>query len=86
MSYAVNARTERINIRVRPALKRILRQAAAATDKTVSQFLLEVGLAQAMAVLSVRTQEHVGGEAQQAESRGQAHTDPHAIPDQSSQG
>jgi uncharacterized protein (DUF1778 family) len=68
MSYAVNARTERINIRVRPALKRILRQAAAATDKTVSQFLLEVGLAQALEVLSVRTQEHVGGDEQQTES------------------
>ncbi len=59
MSYAANARTDRINIRVRPALKRVLRQAASATDKTISEFLLEVGLARAMEVLADRSHEYL---------------------------
>jgi uncharacterized protein (DUF1778 family) len=47
-------RSERIDIRITPAAKRLLQQAAAAAHKHVSEFLLEQGLAAAAGTLADR--------------------------------
>jgi uncharacterized protein (DUF1778 family) len=47
-------RSERIDIRTTPTVKRLLQQAAAATHKHVSEFLLEQGVAAATGTLADR--------------------------------
>jgi uncharacterized protein (DUF1778 family) len=47
-------RSERIDIRTTRAVKRLLQQAAAATHKHVSEFLLEQGVAAAAGTLADR--------------------------------
>jgi uncharacterized protein (DUF1778 family) len=47
-------RSERIDIRTTPAVKRLLQQAAAVSHKHVSEFLLEQGLAAAAGTLADR--------------------------------
>ena len=47
-------RSERIDIRTTPAVKRLLQQAAAASHKHVSEFLLEQGIAAAAGTLADR--------------------------------
>ena len=48
------SRTERIDIRTTPTVKRLLQQAAAASHKHVSEFLLEQGIAAAAGTLADR--------------------------------
>lgn len=48
-------KSERIDIRTTATTKAILQQAAAAMDKTVSEFLLEIGLQTATKTLTDRT-------------------------------
>jgi len=48
------ARSERIDIRATPSAKRLLQHAAAARSKTVSEFLLDSGLAAATEALADR--------------------------------
>jgi uncharacterized protein (DUF1778 family) len=47
-------RSERIDIRTTPTVKRLLQQAAAASHKHVSEFLLEQGVAAAAGTLADR--------------------------------
>lgn len=47
-------RSERIDIRTTPTVKRMLQQAAAASHKHVSEFLLEQGIAAAAGTLADR--------------------------------
>ncbi len=47
-------RSERIDIRTTPTVKRLLQQAAAATHKHVSEFLLEQGVTAATGTLADR--------------------------------
>ena len=46
--------SERINIRTTPIVKRTLQEAAAASNKTITEFLLDSALTQAAEVLAER--------------------------------
>lgn len=48
------ARSERLDLRMTPAAKRTLQRAAAMTNKTVTEFLLDSGLNAALDVLADR--------------------------------
>jgi uncharacterized protein (DUF1778 family) len=48
------ARSERVDLRMTPAAKRTLQQAATVANKTVSEFLLDSGLAAAYDALADR--------------------------------
>jgi uncharacterized protein (DUF1778 family) len=48
------ARSKRVDLRMTPAAKRTLQQAAAATGKTVTEFLLDSGLSSAYDALADR--------------------------------
>jgi uncharacterized protein (DUF1778 family) len=54
MQSGCESRSERINIRTTPAVKQLLQQAAAASHKHVSEFLLEHGVAAAAGTLADR--------------------------------
>jgi len=54
MMSADEARSERIELRVTPAVKALLQRAAASTHKTVTEFLLEAGLNAAGEALAER--------------------------------
>jgi uncharacterized protein (DUF1778 family) len=54
MSHSPESRTERIDIRTSPSVKKLLQQAAAASHKNVSEFLLEQGLIAAQNALTNR--------------------------------
>ena len=54
MHMETESRSERIDIRTTPAVKRLLKQAAAATHKNVSEFLIEQGIAAASETLADR--------------------------------
>jgi uncharacterized protein (DUF1778 family) len=47
MSDTAEIRSERVDLRMTPAAKRTLREAAAATNRTLSEFLLDAGMAAA---------------------------------------
>jgi len=49
-----NSRSERVDLRMTPAAKRTLQQAAAVANKTVSEFLLDSGLTAALDALADR--------------------------------
>ena len=51
---AIEPKTERIDIRTTAAVKEILQQAATATHKNVSEFLLDAALTAAMETLADR--------------------------------
>ena len=50
----LESRSERVDLRMTPAAKRTLQQAAAVTHKTLSEFLLDTGLNAAMNALADR--------------------------------
>lgn len=52
---AASARSEKLDLRVTPEDKRVLQQAAAASRRSVSEFLLESALARAEETLPERT-------------------------------
>ncbi len=54
MADGSEARSERIDLRMTPAAKRTLQQAAAVANKTVSEFLLDSGLSAALDALADR--------------------------------
>jgi len=54
MSETVEARSERVDLRMTPAAKRTLQQAAAVANKTVSEFLLDSSLTAAFETLADR--------------------------------
>jgi uncharacterized protein (DUF1778 family) len=54
MSHPTESRTERIDIRTSSSVKKLLQQAAAASHKNVSEFLLEHGLQAAQETLTNR--------------------------------
>jgi uncharacterized protein (DUF1778 family) len=54
MSHLTESRTERIDIRTSSSVKKLLQQAAAASHKNVSEFLLEHGLQAAQDTLTNR--------------------------------
>ncbi|MBW4612534.1 MAG: DUF1778 domain-containing protein [Desmonostoc vinosum HA7617-LM4] len=54
MSHSSESRTERIDIRTSSTVKKLLQQAAAASHKNVSEFLLEHGLIAAQNALTNR--------------------------------
>ncbi|HIK07802.1 MAG TPA: DUF1778 domain-containing protein [Trichormus sp. M33_DOE_039] len=54
MSHSPESRTERIDIRTSSTVKKLLQQAAAASHKNVSEFLLEHGLIAAQNALTNR--------------------------------
>jgi uncharacterized protein (DUF1778 family) len=54
MAEGLQARSERVDLRMTPDAKRTLQQAAAATNKTVSEFLLDSGLNAAFDALADR--------------------------------
>jgi uncharacterized protein (DUF1778 family) len=54
MRIETEPRSERIDIRTTPTVKRLLQQAAAASHKHVSDFLLEQGIAAAAGTLADR--------------------------------
>ena len=54
MSETVEARSERVDLRMTPAAKRTLQQAAAVANKTVSEFLLDSSLSAAFETLADR--------------------------------
>ena len=51
MSGITEARSERVDLRMTPAAKRTLQQAAAITNKTLTEFLLDTGLNAALDTL-----------------------------------
>jgi uncharacterized protein (DUF1778 family) len=53
------ARSERVDLRMTPAAKRTLQQAAAVANKTVSEFLLDSGLNAAYDALADRRAFHL---------------------------
>lgn len=54
MNPLFESRTERIDIRTSPSVKKLLQQAAAVSHKNVSEFLLEHGLQAAQDALTNR--------------------------------
>jgi len=54
MSNRTLSRSERVDLRMTPAAKRTLQQAAAVSNKTVSEFLLDSGLNAAFDALADR--------------------------------
>lgn len=54
MTDTTEARSERVDLRMTPAAKRTLQQAAAVTNKTVSEFLLDSSLTAAFDALADR--------------------------------
>lgn len=54
MSEAAEARTERVDLRMAPAMKRTLQMAASVSGKTVSEFLLDSSLTAAYETLADR--------------------------------
>jgi len=52
MKNGYSRKSERVDVRTTPAVKQLLRQAAAATNKTVSEFIIESGLTEAAEVLA----------------------------------
>lgn len=49
-----SSRTQRVDLRISPAAKQMIQAAAEAQDKTVSEFLLDSGLASAAETLADR--------------------------------
>lgn len=54
MSDTIEAKSERVDLRMTPAAKRTLQQAAAVANKTVSEFLLDSSLTAAFETLADR--------------------------------
>ena len=54
MSDVTETRSERVDLRMTPAAKRTLQQAAAVSNKTVTEFLLDSGLNAAFDALADR--------------------------------
>jgi len=54
MTDTAEARSERVDLRMTPAAKRTLQQAAAVANKTVSEFLLDASLTAAFDALADR--------------------------------
>ena len=54
MSETTQARSERVDLRMTPAAKRTLQQAAAVTNKSLTEFLLDTGLRAAFDTLADR--------------------------------
>ncbi len=54
MNLETVQKSERINVRTTPTIKRILQEASAATNKTVTEFLIESALSEAAEVLADR--------------------------------
>ena len=54
MNVQSEAKTERIDIRTTTRVKRVLQEAAAARNKTVTEFMLDVAMTEAAEVLADR--------------------------------
>ena len=54
MSDLTETRSERVDLRMTPAAKRTLQQAASVSNKTVTEFLLDSGLSAALDALADR--------------------------------
>ena len=54
MPEMTEARSERVDLRMSPAAKRTLQRAAAVTNKTLTEFLLDSGLSAALNTLADR--------------------------------
>jgi uncharacterized protein (DUF1778 family) len=54
MTDTTEGRSERVNLRMTPAAKRTLQRAAAVTNKTLTEFLLDTGLGAALDALADR--------------------------------
>jgi uncharacterized protein (DUF1778 family) len=54
MTETTQRRSERVALRITPAAKRILQRAAAATNKTLTEFLLDTGINAALDTLMDR--------------------------------
>jgi uncharacterized protein (DUF1778 family) len=54
MSETFESRSERVDLRMTPAAKRTLQRAAAVTNKTLTEFLLDTGLNAALDTLADR--------------------------------
>jgi uncharacterized protein (DUF1778 family) len=54
MAARASTRSERVDLRMTPNAKRTLQRAAAASNKTLSEFLLDTGLAAAFDALADR--------------------------------
>ena len=54
MTETIDTRSERVDLRMTPAAKRTLQQAAAVANKTVSEFLLDSSLTAAFETLADR--------------------------------
>ncbi len=54
MASRANIRSERVDLRMTPTAKRTLQRAAAVSNKTLSEFLLDTGIAAAVDALADR--------------------------------
>jgi uncharacterized protein (DUF1778 family) len=54
MTETTEARSERVDLRMTPAAQRTLQRAAAVTNKTLTEFLLDAGLSAALDTLADR--------------------------------
>ena len=54
MNLGASQKSERIDVRTTPAIKRILQEASATTNKSVTEFLIESALTEAAEVLADR--------------------------------
>jgi uncharacterized protein (DUF1778 family) len=54
MAEMTESRSERVDLRMSPAAKRTLQRAAAVTNKTLTEFLLDSGLSAALNTLADR--------------------------------
>jgi uncharacterized protein (DUF1778 family) len=59
MSDTTDTRSERVDLRMTPAAKRTLQQAAAVKNKTLTEFLLDTGLTAAFDALADRRVFHL---------------------------
>ena len=62
MSNTSETRSERVTLRMTPAAKRTLQHAAAVTNKTMTEFLLDAGLSAACGALADRRVFHLDAE------------------------
>jgi uncharacterized protein (DUF1778 family) len=62
VSDTADTRSERVDLRMTPAAKRTLQQAAAVTNKTLTEFLLDTGLTAAFDALADRRVFHLDAE------------------------
>ena len=81
MSHTADTRSERVDLRMTPAAKRTLQQAATVRNKTLTEFLLDTGLNAAFDALADRRVFHLDAKRwDRPPSAAEAHNNSSAAP------